>query len=235
MDKNTKRFVCTLIAAAVMCSAVPVGVYGEAEGAFIYAGAEDIAVSGQGMSDRPEPPNMREQTDEYAPVVVIQPKAVHYVIERGGYSAPEFSISAKLPDTVVSGSAFFEWFINDESVGDAEEYKLSAGSIQTSTFTAKQLLNRHRGVYRVYCEVSVFANGEKHSTKSYETAFIVCNGVKDNCFITFSDVHQTFSNISAAINNSIIKKQRLYPRTCDMQRRLGEPRSLYGRKHGILP
>lgn len=164
-----------------------------------------------GMPPGP-PPNMKEEKkDELAPVIVSQPEAVRYVIEGSRYAAPEFSVSAQLPDTVVSGSAVFEWFINDESVRNAEEYEVFNTEICTSTFNALPLLNKPCGVYRVYCKVSCYAEESEHSVNSYESAFIVCKGIKENCFVTFSDVHQTFSNVSQTIGDCIINNNGYIP------------------------
>ena len=179
---------------------------------------EVVTGSGMEMKEPPDgmppgpPPDMKEEKkDEFAPVIVSQPEAVHYVIEGSRYAAPEFGVSAKLPDTVVSGSAVFEWFINDESVGSTEEYEVFNTEVCTSTFNATQLLNKPCGVYRVYCKVSCYAEESEHSVNSYESVFIVCKGVKENCFVTFSDVHQTFSNISQTIGDCIVNNNGCIP------------------------
>ncbi|MBQ6554262.1 MAG: metallophosphoesterase [Firmicutes bacterium] len=165
-----------------------------------------------GMPPDGMPPDMKEeQADESAPVIVSQPKAVHYVIEGSKYAAPKFAVSAKLPDTVASGSAFFEWYINDESIGTIEEYEISDTYVCTSSLNAVQLLNKPCGVYRVYCKVFCYADESEHSVNSYESAFIVCKGIKENCFVTFSDVHQTFSNISQTIEDCIINNNGYIP------------------------
>jgi hypothetical protein len=73
----------------------------------------------------------------------------------------------------------------------------------TSSIAAVALQGLDYGVYLVYCQATCTVDGEEHSNTSNEAAFIVAKGVKDNTFLTFSDVHETFTNISYAINDTV--------------------------------
>ncbi|MBQ9519706.1 MAG: metallophosphoesterase [Firmicutes bacterium] len=188
-------------------------VYADENAALPLPSVTDEAVSGSGIlpPGGGKPPWLIKETDDFAPVIVTQPSPVKYVLENSGYRAPEFSVSAKLPDICESGAALsFDWYIDGVKTA-TDTFDALAGCEHTSVFCAKKLQNRDAGVYRVYCKVYEDYNGETHVTDSYEVNFIVCRGIKKNSAVTFSDVHEAFSNIGTAISDCIKNNGGLIP------------------------
>lgn len=120
--------------------------------------------------------------------IAYQPCAAGYVIEGSGYEAPEFSIGLTSDDIVADEII---WYVDNEEA--------ARGSL---VFTADCLKDKPVGIYYVYCTVKGHdSDGNYYSEKSAEAAFVVAKGIIDNSVLTFSDVHEEYENISAAIKD----------------------------------
>lgn len=164
------------------------------------------------------PGGSTETVDEEAPVIVSQTKALAYVLENSNYPAPELSVSAKLAEGVTANNIYFQWYVDDVAVGEKEKLPVNEdGSPVTSTITLDSLKGKSCGVYNIYCEITCnirdAETGEPvaHTTTSNDVSFIVCKGILENSFLTFSDVHQTWTNVGQAIADTIINNNGLIP------------------------
>ncbi|MCD7749447.1 MAG: metallophosphoesterase, partial [Oscillospiraceae bacterium] len=177
----------------------------------LYTGTSTPSKGGDGGS------SSSTETDADAPVIVTQPVAVGYVYVDSGYEAPVYTIEAQLPEGSTSTGIYFVWYVDDVVVYESGKISCSAGEIVSSTYTGTNLQGLDVGVYTVYCEaycnVVDDSTGERvaHSIDSHKVSFIVCSGVKANSFLTFSDVHETFTNIGVAINDTITTYGGLIP------------------------
>ena len=120
-------------------------------------------------------------------LITAQPEAQpYYIMGSGRAAAPTYSIR-----TVEDGYQDFSytWYIDDEPAAtDVPEITLDA----FSTFP--------EGVYDIYCKVSCLDDsGTRFTDRSAHVNFIVCRGVMSRAFLTFSDVHESFTNIGRAI------------------------------------
>ncbi|MGM9615523.1 MAG: hypothetical protein ACI3W7_08355, partial [Oscillospiraceae bacterium] len=156
-----------------------------------------------------------ETADAEAPVFSVQPASLHYVLVGSDYAAPEYTVTAVLPEGVSANNIYFQWYVNGEAYGDQVKVPVSADGC-TSTVTIPELRGQKAGVYPVYCTATCNVrdeNGEPvaHTATSYTTNFIVCTGVKPNTILTFSDVHETWNNVGQAIYDTIIAENGLIP------------------------
>ncbi len=157
------------------------------------------------------------ETDADAPVIVTQPVAVDYVYVDSGYDAPVYTIEAQLPEGSTATGIYFVWYVDDEVVYESGKISCSVGETVSSTYTGTDLQGLDVGVYTVYCEAYCNVRDEStgepvaHSVDSTKVSFIVCSGVLANSFLTFSDVHETFTNIGIAINDTITLYGGLIP------------------------
>ncbi len=175
----------------------------------LYAGTET-------PSKGDAPGSSTTETDEDAPVIVTQPVAVGYVYVDSGYDAPVYTIEAQLPEDSTATGIYFVWYVDDEVVYESGKISCSVGETVSSTYTAEELQDQGVGVYTVYCEVYCNVKDDTgapvaHSVDSTKVSFIVCSGVLANSFLTFSDVHETFTNIGVAINDTITTYGGLIP------------------------
>ncbi len=120
-------------------------------------------------------------------IISAQPEAQpYYIMGSGNAAAPTYSVR-----TVEEGYKDFSytWYINDEPLAeDAPEITLDA----FRTFSA--------GVYDIYCKVSCLDDsGTRFTDCSAHVNYIVCRGVMTKAFLTFSDVHESFTNIGRAL------------------------------------
>ncbi len=145
--------------------------------------------------------------DPLAPEIVGQSEVVPCAIEGSGYAAPVFQITAVRPTGITADFLSFQWFVDESAAGEACRVPIEADGSATCAYTAYELLNRSSGVYPVYCTVSIeSADGtaaQPHSATSYTVNFIVCKGVLEDTLITFSDVHENWDNVGAAISDTI--------------------------------
>ena len=110
-----------------------------------------------------------------------------FVTAGSGYEAPKFSVT--IPDGLLTES-IISWYVNGEV-----EASGSAKSITAGTLTGLE-----PGVYPVWCVVSGRdAKGYYYRETSVTVNFIVTGGVIPNSFLIFSDVHEEFEHIGAAI------------------------------------
>ncbi|MCD8322662.1 MAG: metallophosphoesterase, partial [Oscillospiraceae bacterium] len=174
--------------------------------------------TGTAAPSKGDPPDSStSEADEDAPVIVTQPEAVDYVYANSGYDAPVYTIEAQLPEGSTATGIYFVWYVDDEVVYESGKISCSVDEIVSSTYTGTDLQGLDAGVYTVYCEVYCNvkddSTGEpvKHSVDSTMVSFVVCTGVLENSFLTFSDVHETFTNIGVAINDTITLYGGLIP------------------------
>ena len=227
-----KKRLCILLASLICLASVSGSiVFAEENETAVRLSAADNVESGGGVSaedgQQPEmpdnggmippdsggkfpPPWLEEEKDELAPVITQQPQTVKYVTEKSRYSAPEFGVTAKLSSMCENGILRFEWYTDGDMVSE-EVFDAENTREYTSTFRADGLKNRPAGVYRVYCKVSTYVGEEVHSSDSYEANFIVCRGIQKNTVITFSDVHEAFSNIGTTLSDCIKNNGGLIP------------------------
>ena len=118
------------------------------------------------------------------------PHAESYVIEGSGYSAPVFSVKLSSPDIIADD---IRWF------ADGEEQ--ACGSL---SFTADILREKPVGVHRVNCIVTGHdSSGIHYRERSEDALFIIAKGIVPDSFITFSDVHEEYSLIGKAIEQTL--------------------------------
>ena len=116
--------------------------------------------------------------------ILSQPEAADYVTAGSGYSAPVFSVQTAEALT----EPLVEWYVDDESAGTGK------------TFTAEVLEDRQAGRYSVSCIVSgQDSEGYYYRERSCAVNFFVCTGVIEDSFLIFSDVHEEYEKIGAAI------------------------------------
>ena len=132
-------------------------------------------------------------------LITVQPEAQPYYIMGSPRSmAPTYSIR-----TVNGGYTDFSytWYINDEPAEtDAPEITLDA----YRTFS--------EGVYDIYCKVSCLDDsGTRFTDCSAHVNYIVCRGIMPKAFLTFSDVHESFTNIGRAIEEVLQDYDGLIP------------------------
>jgi hypothetical protein len=142
--------------------------------------------------------------NEKAPIITKQPVATSYGKIDTDYAAPVYTIEAKLSDSATTSNITFTWYVDGEKV---QENKVSAKNgdkliTVSDTLTATMLQGlKVAGIHTVYC--TVVSGPDKDTTTSNTVNFIVASGVKENSFISFSDLHETFSNLTVAINDTI--------------------------------
>ena len=177
------------------------------DGATIFFGGSEAASTGGG-SGSGGGSKSTITVDEDGPQITVEPQAVAVATENTNYAAPVFSITVELPEGSAAENVYFQWYVNGEASGDAVKVAATTGAI-TNEFTASQLTSQDAGVYPVYCEVYCNIKDEstgetvKHTNTSAIVNFIVSKGFIPNSFLTFSDVHESFTNIGEAIANTI--------------------------------
>lgn len=118
------------------------------------------------------------------------PHAESYVIEGSGYEAPVFSVKLSSSDIITDD---IRWF------ADGEEQ--DCGSL---SYTADILRNKPVGVHRVSCLVTGHdSSGIHYRERSEDALFIIAKGIVPDSFITFSDVHEEYSLIGKAIEQTL--------------------------------
>ncbi len=145
-----------------------------------------------------------------APQITEHPAAEAYVLAGSDYDTPEYTCTAKLPEGKTEGTITFTWYVDGEAVSTSTK-TAAEGEDVADTFTADVLKDlTEYGVHPVYCIVSMEitetdqdgnATTSTVSNQSMSANFIVCNGISNNSLLTFSDVHEVFSNIGKAISN----------------------------------
>ena len=158
------------------------------------------------------------EVDPEAPVITKQPEAIPFVHEGSGYAAPTLTIAAQLAEGVTANNLYFQWYVDGVAVGEKTKIPVNADNSPVETsITLDSLKDQPVGVYNIYCEVTCNVKdaetGEPtaHTATSTNVAFTVCKGVLKNSFLTFSDVHEKFTNIGEAIADTILVNNGLVP------------------------
>ncbi|MCQ2459134.1 MAG: metallophosphoesterase [Ruminococcus sp.] len=117
--------------------------------------------------------------------ITKQPVSEGYVIADSGYSAPSYSV--EVSENVVVDSV--SWYVDDEIF-----------RTDSLDFTAYSLENQPVGVHQIKCLVEGHdAENTHYRETSASASFIITNGVMENSFITFSDLHEEFTMIGKAV------------------------------------
>ena len=154
------------------------------------------------VPDSTEPFSMTANKAEAADVILYsrsntlercitrQPAAESYVIEGSGYAAPVFSVG--LGDVTADS---IRWFTDDKEQPCTEP-----------VYTADVLTGLPTGIHRVSCIVEAHdRDGVHYREQSAEAAFIIAKGVVPDSILTFSDVHEEYGLIRAAIGTVMQK------------------------------
>lgn len=177
---------------------------------------KDISLAGTADYDhgqwpgRPGNGGEIKDTTAQAPQIIAHPEALPYVMAGTDYGSPVYTCQAKLPDGTARGTVTFTWYVDGKAAATRVR-TISEGEVITDTYEAEELKNlTDYGVHPVYCTVSMDAASMDEqgsetvtevSNQSMSVNFIVCNGINNHALLTFSDVHEKFSNIGKALDN----------------------------------
>ena len=156
------------------------------------------AFSSTNDKSKASPVNLYTSGEYLAECIGEQPYAETYVLTGSDYKAPVFTVGMKNEDIIPDN---ITWFIDDEEQ-----------SANGTVFTAEELKGRPSGTYNVYCIVEAHDKNKVHYRERSEGAlFVVANGIIENSFLTFSDVHEEYSLISSAIADIMKKNDGCIP------------------------